>query len=151
MENFSTRAHDPRVLICDEHDNHLNGSFVEHRIDNNIELVILLTPHILLSLSISACLVPSRNICRRKPSHSSVPKSQHCGRLNGWEYMLRQETRLFQLARSWNGAGLVPFNPQKVLHRVSSPIPTPPPTPCSTNNPFENVSISDSPVDIAAL
>ena len=50
---------------------------------------------------------------------------------------------------SRSGAGLVPFRPQKVVHQVLSL--TPPPTPCSANNPSDNVFISSSPVDIPTL
>jgi DDE superfamily endonuclease len=51
----------------------------------------------------------------------------------------------------WSGAGLVPFNPQKVIRRVQNA--TPPPqqiSECTTTDAF-NMALFDSPVDIKAL
>ncbi len=52
---------------------------------------------------------------------------------------------------SWNGAGLVPFHPQKVIRRVQPETPPPSCTPPPPSNPFENALLMSSPFDVPAM
>ena len=52
---------------------------------------------------------------------------------------------------SWCGAGLVPFNPQKVLRRIKSKTPTPSSTPPPNENPFDKALSMLSPFNIPAV
>ena len=52
---------------------------------------------------------------------------------------------------SWNGAGLVPFHPQKVIRRVQPETPPPSCTSSPPSNPFENALLMSSPFDVPVM
>ena len=57
----------------------------------------------------------------------------------------------FNIRRSWEGAGLVPFQPMKVLRRVHIPSTGCRPSTSETPSPFDNSLITSSPTDITVL
>lgn len=145
----------PRVLICDGHDSHVTGDFIEHCIDNNIKLLILPphSSHFTQPLDIGI-FSPLKEYMSQEIMPLISAKIATLRKVEWLEAYIKARERAFSVSNiigSWNGAGLVPFNTQKVLRRVSSPTPTPPPISYSSNNPFDNVFISGSPVDIPTL
>src|SRR5438046_1881606 len=58
--------------------------------------------------------------------HTNVPQVQKVEWLTAYVRARSHAFSTNNIRSSWNGVGLVPFHPQKVIHRVQSETPPPP-------------------------
>ena len=144
-----------RVLICDGHDSHVTGDFIQHCMENNIKLLILPphSSHFTQPLDIGI-FSPLKEYMTQEIDplvRTNVPQVQKVEWLTAY---VRARSRAFStnnIRSSWNGAGLVPFHPQKVIRRIRPETPPPSCTPSSPSNPFENALLMSSPFDVPAM
>ena len=147
----------PRVLICDGHGSHITGDFLEHCVQNNIKLLILPahSSHYTqpLDIGIFSPIKEYLSQALTRIVNAQVAMLQKVEWFEGFIIARQKGLSLSNILGSWLGAGLVPFNPHKVLRRIGAELtPTPPSSPGSTTPPpnFSN-DILQSPVDSARV
>lgn len=124
----------PRVLICDGHGSHMTGDFIEHCKKNNIKLLIL-PPHSShytqpLDIGIFSPVKEYLSQELTRIINTGVTTLQKVEWLEGFIIARPKGFSMTNILSSWNGAGLVPFNPRKVMRRVGAEFtPPPPPSP----------------------
>ena len=149
----------PRLLICDGHDSHITGEFIGHCMDNNILLMILPphSSHLTQPLDVEV-FGPLKKVLAAKLDpliRTGV------GNIQKWEWLAAFEKahdKVFckeNIQGGFCGTGIYPYNPDKVINRVSiSAISTPqtrPITPPSINTPFTDDVITSSPINMEAV
>ena len=150
-----------RLLICDGHDSHITGDFILHCIQNNI-ILLLLPPHsshILqpLDVGLFGPLKTAMSSQLHRLIRTGVSRLQKVEWLHyyvlPWSIALTQKN----IAAGWRGAGLFPFNPEKVQRFIPRPA-TPSPKAhvvldsiSLPSNPFDNSLITSSPPDATVL
>jgi hypothetical protein len=144
-----------RVLICDGHGSHITGKFIRFCMDNNIKLLIL-PAH-------SSHFTQPLDIGMFSPLKKYM--SAEVGRIIGtnisrltkaeWTtaYMKARANAFtcYNIRASWDGAGLYPFSPRKVIRRVQPKTPSPPTSPTLNNNLFDKSLLSSSPSDMFSM
>jgi len=111
-----------RLLICDGHGSHVTVPFIRFCIDHNID-VLLMPPHsshlcqpLDVGIFSSLKLHVSReldNIMRHGVSNIKKFEWANCYRIARPKAMTKSN-----ILSAWSGAGLFPFNRQKVLHQL---------------------------------
>lgn len=122
-----TRANgQPRLLICDGHDSHISGNFVSYCMQNNIYLLILppYTSHATQPLDVALFGPLSRYLATMLAQYNEAQatKIYNYEWVIGYAKARQQAFRLSNIQSAWRGAGLLPFNPLKVI-RESAPTP----------------------------
>lgn len=145
----------PRVLICDGHDSHVTGDFIQHCTENNIKLLVLPphSSHFTQPLDIGI-FSPLKEYMTQEISPLVRTNVSQVHKVEWLTAYVRARSRAFSInniTSSWNGAGLVPFYPPKVIRRVQPETPSPSCTPPPTSNPFENALLMSSPFDVPAM
>lgn len=147
-----------RLLICDGHDSHITGAFIGHCMDNNIHLMIL-PPH---SSHLTQPLDVGVFGALKKIMAAKIDPLIRTGVANiqKWEWLEafikahRQVFRPQNILGGFRGTGIVPYEPQKVIDRVSSQT-TPELQPCPitppATTPFTNAVLTSSPIDMDAV
>src|SRR5436305_4301491 len=147
----------PRVLICDGHDNHLTGDFIKYCMENNIKLLILPahSSHFTqpLDIGIFSPLKEYLSQAVQKYVNTRVATLQKVEWLESYISARKKTFRSDNVFGSWKGAGLLPFNPKKVLRRIEiTPSPeNSPPSMTATTTPYDNIFLTSSPPDADAL
>jgi hypothetical protein len=142
----------PRVLICDGHDSHLTGDFIEHCMSHNIKLLILPphSSHFTQPLDIGM-FSPLKEYLTQEINQYVTTKVATVQKVEWLQSYIYARARAFtesNIKGSWNGAGLEPFSPRKVFSRIESESSTPPSTPTQPNNPFDKALLTSPPFDI---
>ena len=145
----------PRVLISDGHDSHVTGDFIQHCMENNIKLLILPphSSHFTQPLDIGI-FSPLKEYMTQEINplvHTNVPQVQKVEWLTAYVRARSHAFSTNNIRSSWNGAGLVPFHPQKIIRQVRPETPPPSCTPPPPSNPFENALLMSSPFDVPAM
>ena len=122
----------PRVLICDGHGSHMTGDFIEHCMQNNIKLLILPphSSHYTQPLDIGV-FSPVKEYLSQEVTRIINSGAATLQKVEWLEaFIIAREKGFSQqnILGSWNGAGLVPWNPHKVMRRVGAEYTPPPPT-----------------------
>ena len=145
----------PRVLICDGHGSHITGKFIRYCMDNNIKLLIL-PPH-------SSHLTQPLDISVFGPLKKYLSNQVYrivganLAKLTKTEWLrcyisAREDAFSFHNIESgWSGAGLVPFQPRKVIRRKLGRSPTPPSTPPPDGTIFDTALLNSSQSNIEAM
>ena len=147
-----------RLLICDDHESHITGGFIEHCIHNDIILMIL-PPHSShymqpLDLAIFSRLKTAMSVELGHIICTGISRVHKAEWLTAY---IKTRITAFSAANihsSWTTAGLFPFNPSKVLDRCIKPLDTPTTNRSSTPNnmlPFENPLLTSSPANVTVL
>jgi hypothetical protein len=148
-----------RLLICDGHDSHISSSFISHCIQNRISLLILLphTSHVLQPLDV-AIFGPLKKRLTAALSHlneAQLTRIQKAEWLDAYIKARRVAILKENIDSAWRGAGLRPFQPQRVIRATTLLLPTTP-TPERPRTPtehdiFEKVFLNSSPPDFQTL
>jgi hypothetical protein len=148
----------PRVLICDGHDSHLTGDFIQYCMENNIKLLVLPahSSHFTQPLDIGI-FSPLKEYLSQEVQKYVNTKVATLLKVEWLESYVTAREKAFRPANvfgSWKGAGLSPFNPRKVIQRITpnTPLPASPPLPATAiTTPYDIVFITSSPADADAL
>ena len=147
-----------RLLICDGHDSHISANWLTHCFENKI-IPALLVPHsshLTQPLDISI-FGPLKKVLSQKLAPLLLTQVRRLQKPEWFSAFIEAHRSVFNsrnIRNSFSGAGLVPFNPEKVLHHV--PPPTPPPVsvsdfhstlPTTPTTPFCNAILTSSPLD----
>jgi len=145
----------PRVLICDEHDSHVNGRFIRHCKDNNIRLLVLPShsSHFTQPLDIGV-FSPLKHYLSAE-LHHVIQTDIACLFKGEWANgYFKARPKAFTVSNingSWAGAGLNPFQPRKVLRCVQADPVCPSQTPPPSDNIFDNALLFSSPSDMIKM
>jgi hypothetical protein len=144
-----------RMLICDGHDSHITGDFVEHCIDNNIALMILPahSSHLTQPLDVGLFsplkkLLASRLEPLIRTGIARIRKQEFTAAF------IRAHTDGFKesnILSGFSGTGIHPFRPPKVLRQIrDSPPPQliTSPNPVTPANPFNSSVLTSSPANL---
>src|SRR5579859_180414 len=144
----------PRVLVCDRHRSHVTGKFIRFCMENNIKLMIL-PPH-------SSHLTQPLDIAVFGPLKRFLSNAVYqlvganLSKLTKSEWLqcyIPARVHAFtssNIKSGWSGAGLVPFNPRKIIRRKLGRSPTPPSTPPPEGTIFDTALLNSSPSNIEA-
>ena len=133
-----------RALICDGHESHVTGDFIEYCRNNNIEL-LLLVPH-------SSHMTQPLDVAIFGPLKKAMAAELHgliqteVARIQKAEWLSAYTKAHARTFTSWNihsafsGAGLIPFCPNKVIRRIAKSL-SPPPQALTP----ENLTVFDIP------
>ena len=117
---------EPRLLIVDGHGSYVTASFVRFCIDHNI-IVLLLPPHsshITQPLDVGI-FSPLKQIMSQeldKILRYGFNDIQTFEWANCYRLARPYDMKPSNIKNAWSGAGLLPFNPQKVIRRLKAPI-----------------------------
>jgi hypothetical protein len=146
-----------RLLICDGHDSHICGSFISHCIQNRISLLILPphTSHVLQPLDV-AIFGPLKKKLTAALAHlneAQLVRIQKVEWLDAYIQAREQAISKTNIESAFRGAGLIPFQPQRVLRIIKSQPTTPPPQPQTSTeyDILDRVFLNSSPPDISTL
>ena len=151
-----------RLLICDGHDSHITGELIAHCMDNNIILMILPphTSHLTQPLDVGV-FGPLKKVMSRMiaPLISlGVSRIQKVEWTTAFVHAHEAVFNAQNIQGGFRGAGIFPFKPDKVLHRITlQPMTTTPPPPQNREStplidtPFNNSVLTSSPVDFNAV
>src|SRR5579871_404521 len=145
-----------RLLICDGYNSHISADWLTHCLENKI-IPALLVPHsshLTQPLDIGI-FGPLKKVLSRKLAPLLLTQVRQIQKPEWLSVFIEAHHSVFNprnIRNSFSGAGLVPFNPEKVLHRVL-PL-TPPPVlnfhstlPTTPTTPFSNAILTSSPLD----
>ena len=147
-----------RALICDGHDSHITGDFIEYCMENNI-LLLILPPH-------SSHLTQPLDVGVFKPLKmlmaleielllwTGVSRVQKVEWTGAFVQAHEKAFSEWNIKSGFHGTGIHPFLPTKVLNRVAKMTPPPPPPPqdmATPSNPFNDSVLTSSPIDIDAV
>jgi hypothetical protein len=147
-----------RMLICDGHDSHITGNFVEHCLNNKIHLMILPphSSHLTQPLDVGV-FGPLKRILASKlepllrTGIACIQKAEFTGAFIKAHVDAFKESNVLG---GFCGTGIHPYYPTKVLRQV---VETPPPSTSipsilvSSGNPFNESVLTSSPTDIDAV
>ena len=146
------------LLICDGHDSHISGSFISHCMQNRISILILPshTSHVLQPLDV-AVFGPLKKRLTTALSHLNEAQLTRIQKVEWLAAYIKARVDTFStqnIASAWRGAGLQPFQLQRVVRMITLPtIDTTehqPQTP-QQHDIFETVFQNSSPPDFATL
>ena len=146
-----------RLLICDGHDSHISGSFIAHCLQNRIVLLILPphTSHLLQPLDV-AVFGPLKKRLTAALSDLNQAQLVRIQKIEWMEAYIKARADVCHhqnIESAWRGAGLHPFNPQRVFRTLGREF-TPEveiskePTQFDI---FNQVFVNSSPPDVAIL
>ena len=111
-----------RLLICDGHDSHINGWFISYCMENNIHLLILPphTSHILQPLDVAIFGPLKRALTEALTPHyeARLEKIHKIEWIDAYSRARKKALNSQNIASSWRGPGLFPFNRQKAIRRM---------------------------------
>jgi DDE superfamily endonuclease/Tc5 transposase DNA-binding domain/helix-turn-helix, Psq domain len=145
-----------RVLICDGHGSHVTGKFICYCRENNIKLLIL-PPHSShytqpLDIAIFGPLKKYLSDEVRKIVGANVARLTKAEWLQCYVLARQSAFTCRNIHGAWNGAGLEPFQPRKVIRRKQGKTPPPStPPPSNGSNPFDSVLLNSSPSDLHGM
>ena len=124
-----------RLLVVDGHGSHVTAPFIRFCIDHNI-LILLMPPHSShlcqpLDVGVFSPLKLRMSQQLDEIMRFGVPSIKKFEWANCYRTSRPIAMTESNILSAWSGAGLFPFNPQKVLHRLRS-MPEPEPLPAST-------------------
>ena len=110
-----------RLLICDGHESHITGAFIAFCMQNNIELMIL-PPHSShytqpLDLALFSPLKAAMAVEIDKVIRVGVMRVIKVEWLSAYIQARVKAFSTLNISAGWSAAGLLPFNPSKVLDR----------------------------------
>ncbi len=149
------------MLLFDGHDSHISRDWFAHCLDNKI-IPALLVPH-------SSHLTQPLDISIFSPLKKTLSQTltplliTQVHRIHKAEWLLAF-IKAYNIAfmtqnikSAFSGAGLIPFDPEKVLHHIAPPPPPPPsasdtqvttnPPPSTPSTPFHKEVLTSSPID----
>ena len=148
-----------RLLICDGHDSHISADWLTHCFENKI-IPALLVPHsshLTQPLDIGI-FGPLKRVLSRKLAPLLLTQVHRIQKVEWLSAFIEAHNSVFRtrnIQNSFAGTGLVPFNPNKVLHRVTAPASPPrstteiqvvtPTTLATPTTPFPNAILTSSP------
>ncbi|APA05486.1 hypothetical protein sscle_01g002560 [Sclerotinia sclerotiorum 1980 UF-70] len=146
-----------RLLICDGHDSHISGNFIAHCLQNRIVLLILPphTSHLLQPLDV-AVFGPLKKRLTAALSDLNQAQLVQIQKIEWMEAYIKARADVCHhqnIESAWRGAGLHPFNPQRVFRTLGREF-TPEieiskePTQFDI---FNQVFVNSSPPDVAIL
>ena len=144
-----------RVFICDGHGSHVTGKFIKHCMNRNIKLLILLPYSSYVTQPLDIGLFSPLKKYLSAEIAKIVGTNIACLAKSEWctDYVKARASAftIHNIRSSWDGAGLYPFQPRKVIQRIrGSDIPpltlTPPPTDI-----FETTLLYSSPSDAVSM
>ena len=148
-----------RLLICDGHDSHISGSFISHCMQNRISILILPshTSHVLQPLDV-AIFGPLKKRLTTALSHFNEAQLTRIQKAEWLAAYIKARADTFStqnITSAWRGAGLKPFQPQRIVREVTLPTTDfteqqRPQTP-QQHDIFETVFQNSSPPDFATL
>jgi len=145
-----------RLLISDGHDSHISADWLTHCFENRI-IPALLVPHsshLTQPLDIGI-FGPLKKVLSKKLAPLLLTQVRRVQKPEWLSAYIEAHHDVFNsrnIQNSFAGAGLVPFDPQKVLRRIPPPTPPPLPIPDShgaptTPTPFPDAILTSSPLD----
>jgi hypothetical protein len=147
-----------RMLICDGHDSHISGNFVEHCMNNRIHLMILPphSSHLTQPLDVGV-FGPLKRILASKLEpllRTGVARIQKPEFISGFMKAREQAFRESNVLSGFCGTGIHPYYPKKVLRQVieiESSSASTTSVPISPGNPFTEAVMTSSPINIDAV
>ena len=146
-----------RLLINDGYDSHITGDWLDHCLQNHIVPVIL-TPHssrLTQPLDVGI-FGPLKKAMTRKIMPLMMTQVHRIQKIEWLSAFIKAHENVFNsrnIESAFSGAGLVPFQPAKVIRRVAPPpslTSSPPPAPAAMPSPFDKEVLTSSPVDMDA-
>ncbi|ODQ69681.1 hypothetical protein LIPSTDRAFT_6356 [Lipomyces starkeyi NRRL Y-11557] len=134
-----------RLLIADAHSSHRTAQFVPYCMENNIDLMFL-SPHcshVLKPLVISV-FGPLRTALGREPDsviRAGIDRILHYEWVQIYKRGRDKAIATQNIKSAWRGAGLIPYNPQKVVRHLPE---SPPATPKVPQTPHNQGDLSNS-------
>jgi hypothetical protein len=152
-----------RLLICDGHGSHVTGNFIVYCMYANIVLLILPphTSHLTqpLDVSIFGPLKTHLNAELHGLISSEIARVQKFEWLTAYVAARHRAFSIANILSSFSSAGLLPFQPRKVIRQLLSASNTQTlrpydyrestPDPELEQSPLENLQLTSSPVDIS--
>ena len=147
-----------RMLICDGHDSHISGNFVEHCMNHRIHLMILPPhfSHLTQPLDVGV-FGPLKRILASKLEpllRTGVPRIHKPEFTSGFIKARELAFRESNVLGGFRGTGIHPYYPPKVLRQVTETLPSGTSTTsisASPGNPFNEAVMTSSPSDINAV
>ena len=123
----NTRPEDPsqrRLLIMDGHSSHMTANFIAYCMKHLIDLLILPphTSHLLQPLDVSV-FAPLKRALAEETDRVARLDSNRISRTEWVSMLIRARSKALissNILAGWRGAGLEPFQPQKVLRELPS-------------------------------
>ena len=148
-----------RLLICDGHDSHITAEFIAHCMDNKILLMILPphSSHLTQPLDVGVFGALKKHMATElyPLMRTGVARIQKVEWLSAFVGAHDKALSVRNIHGGFRGTGIHPFDPTKVLCRVTSstsPQPqTRPSTPSNQLTPFNDAVLTDSPADFNAV
>jgi DDE superfamily endonuclease/Tc5 transposase DNA-binding domain len=150
-----------RLLICDGHGSHVTGNFIVYCMFANIVLLILPphTSHLTQPLDVSIFGPLKTHLTSELHGLISmeIARVQKFEWLNGYVGARSRTFNINNILSAFSGAGLIPFDPQKVIRQLVSAAQNQPPqwhgnrdsTPdLEQQSPLDNIQLTSSPIDI---
>lgn len=146
------------MLICDGHESHVTPEFIIHCMFHNI-LLLMLPPHTShltqpLDISIFGPLKRHMADALHRIIQTEIARLQKAEWLDAYIKARSKALCKSNILSAFNGAGLFPFYPLKVLRRIPSPVEPETPhlssyqTPGPSISPLEHPLLTSSPVDM---
>ena len=144
------------LLIMDGHDSHITGDWLAHCLDNKIILAVLgpHSSHLTQPLDVGI-FGPLKKVMAREIMPILMTQVHRLLKREWLEAYINAHEAVFisnNIQSAFCGAGLVPFQPLKVLNRVAPPpmeSPTSRPSSRSvTPEPFNDAVLTSSPIDM---
>ena len=122
-----TKAHSAgatRLLVVDGHGSHITAPFIRFCMDHDI-LVLLLPPrssHLMQPLDVGIFSPLKRRMSEEldkilRYGYSNIKKFEWA---NCYHVARPSAIEPFNICSAWSGAGLIPFNPRKIIQRIKS-------------------------------
>ena len=150
-----------RLLLFDGHDSHISGDWFAHCLDNKI-IPALLVPHLShltqpLDISVFS---PLKKALSRTLTPLLITQVHQIHKAEWLSAFIKAHNIAFtsqNIKSAFSGAGLIPFESEKVLRCIAPPPPPPPsasdtqgatnPPPSTPPTPFHKEVLTSSPID----
>lgn len=132
-ESRRKSGNSPRLLVMDGHSSHITGNLIALCIENNIDILILPPhcSHLLQPLDVGV-FGPLKRYHAKEMDRFSRIGTTRFERVEWLEIYVRIRALALtpsNILAGWQGAGLVPFNTQRVLRSLPMSVANPPTTP----------------------
>ena len=144
-----------RLLICDGHDSHVTGEFIAHYMEHKIVLMILPphSSHLTQPLDVGI-FGPLKKVMASKIApliNTGVARLQKVEWTSAFVQAHQEVFNIQNIQSAFLGAGIFPFNPEKILSHLTLPATTPShqlreSTP-TTDTLFNQSVLTSSPID----
>jgi DDE superfamily endonuclease len=146
------------MLICDGHDSHITGDFIEHCMNHKIHIMILPphSSHLTQPLDVGVFGALKKVMASKlepilRTGISCLQKVEWTGAfVAAHERVFREQN----IQSGFRGTGIYPYQPTKVLRQIIKPSSSSPSTPSTSptsNTPFTNAVLTSSPADLNAI